>query len=175
MLDFTIVLYKSNWLQPISNMLKFTSYFLYSGYISCSYSTNCMVVGWPAKNSSLCHESGIKCDKHGLPSFSSHTTIRYEDAFDLDHSPLLFIWFFISYVCSLIVGTGTGEITLWEIGLRERLVSKPFKLRDIASCSSQFQVLIIHCDFWKSSCLLMKMAPNILNFCCCGSLDIWFI
>ncbi|XP_039136163.1 LOW QUALITY PROTEIN: protein TPR1-like [Dioscorea cayenensis subsp. rotundata] len=43
----------------------------------------------------------------------------------------------------LLVGTGTGEITLWEIGLRERLVSKPFKLRDIASCSSQFQAAMV--------------------------------
>ncbi|KAJ0978459.1 hypothetical protein J5N97_013933 [Dioscorea zingiberensis] len=43
----------------------------------------------------------------------------------------------------LLVGTATGEITLWEIGLRERLVVKPFKLRDIAACSSQFQAAMV--------------------------------
>ncbi|KAJ0979764.1 hypothetical protein J5N97_015238 [Dioscorea zingiberensis] len=43
----------------------------------------------------------------------------------------------------LLVGTGNGEITLWEIGLRERLVSKPFKTWEIASCSAQFQASIV--------------------------------
>ncbi|CAM0880713.1 unnamed protein product [Alopecurus aequalis] len=39
----------------------------------------------------------------------------------------------------LLVGSANGEITLWEIGLRERLVSKPFKIWDMQACSAQFQ------------------------------------
>jgi len=31
-------------------------------------------------------------------------------------------------------------VSLWEAGLRERLISKPFKIKDIAACSVFFQV-----------------------------------
>jgi len=40
------------------------------------------------------------------------------------------------------VGSANGEFTLYEIGLREMLLSKPFKIRDINACSAQFQVFI---------------------------------
>lgn len=43
----------------------------------------------------------------------------------------------------LLVGSCNGEITLWEIGQRERLVTKPFKIWDITACSSQFQAVIV--------------------------------
>lgn len=39
----------------------------------------------------------------------------------------------------LLVGSASGDITLWEVGLREKLVSRPFKIRDISTCSLQFQ------------------------------------
>ncbi|KAF8394610.1 hypothetical protein HHK36_020824 [Tetracentron sinense] len=39
----------------------------------------------------------------------------------------------------LLVGSANGEIALWEIGLRERLVSKPFKIWDRPACSLMFQ------------------------------------
>uniref|UniRef100_A0A0D9UZ66 CTLH domain-containing protein n=1 Tax=Leersia perrieri TaxID=77586 RepID=A0A0D9UZ66_9ORYZ len=39
----------------------------------------------------------------------------------------------------LLVGSTNGEITLWEVGMRERLFSKPFKVWDMQACSSQFQ------------------------------------
>ncbi|KAF9622713.1 hypothetical protein IFM89_032893 [Coptis chinensis] len=39
----------------------------------------------------------------------------------------------------LLVGSVNGEITLWEIGLRERLVSKPFKVWDMSACSLPLQ------------------------------------
>ncbi|KAK9292226.1 hypothetical protein L1049_020189 [Liquidambar formosana] len=42
----------------------------------------------------------------------------------------------------LLVGCGNGEITLWEIRLREKLVSKPFKIWDMATCSLAFQAAI---------------------------------
>jgi hypothetical protein len=31
-------------------------------------------------------------------------------------------------------------MSLWEAGLRERLISKPFKIKDISACSVFFQV-----------------------------------
>ncbi|XP_010259449.1 PREDICTED: protein TPR1 isoform X3 [Nelumbo nucifera] len=43
----------------------------------------------------------------------------------------------------LLVGSGNGEITLWEIGIRERLVSKPFKIWEMANCSLPFQAAIV--------------------------------
>lgn len=42
----------------------------------------------------------------------------------------------------LLVGSTSAEITLWEVGLREKLVSKPFKIWDMAACSLQFQAAV---------------------------------
>ncbi|KAL6188536.1 hypothetical protein ACLB2K_039928 [Fragaria x ananassa] len=39
----------------------------------------------------------------------------------------------------LAVGCNNGEVTLWEVGLRERLVSKPFKVWEMTACSVPFQ------------------------------------
>ncbi|CAH9087442.1 unnamed protein product [Cuscuta europaea] len=39
----------------------------------------------------------------------------------------------------LLVGSNIGEITLWEAGVREKLVSKPFKIWDVQSCTVAFQ------------------------------------
>ncbi|KAL2941130.1 Topless-related protein 3 [Bienertia sinuspersici] len=44
-----------------------------------------------------------------------------------------------SHPTLLLVGSSTAEITLWEVGSREKLVYKPFKTWDMASCSLQFQ------------------------------------
>ncbi|KAH0994419.1 hypothetical protein GBA52_018283 [Prunus armeniaca] len=43
----------------------------------------------------------------------------------------------------LLVGSNNGDITLWELLLRERLVSKPFKIWDMTTCSLQFQATIV--------------------------------
>ncbi|XVE65573.1 hypothetical protein DITRI_Ditri08aG0010600 [Diplodiscus trichospermus] len=43
----------------------------------------------------------------------------------------------------LTVGCSNGEISLWEVGMRERLVSIPFKIRDMATCSVPFQASIV--------------------------------
>lgn len=42
----------------------------------------------------------------------------------------------------LLVGSNNAEITLWELVLHERLVSKPFKIWDMAACSSAFQASV---------------------------------
>ncbi|XP_009785868.1 topless-related protein 3-like [Nicotiana sylvestris] len=39
----------------------------------------------------------------------------------------------------LLVGSNSGEIILWEVGMREKLVSKAFKIWDIQACTLTFQ------------------------------------
>jgi WD40 repeat protein len=48
-----------------------------------------------------------------------------------------------SHQTLLLVGSNNGEISLWELGLRERLVSKPFKIWDISACSLPFQAAMV--------------------------------
>ncbi|KAK7258960.1 hypothetical protein RIF29_24553 [Crotalaria pallida] len=48
-----------------------------------------------------------------------------------------------SHQTLLLVGSNNGEIALWELGLRDRLVSKPFKIWDKTNFSLlQFQVAV---------------------------------
>ncbi|KAG9459547.1 hypothetical protein H6P81_004055 [Aristolochia fimbriata] len=48
-----------------------------------------------------------------------------------------------SHQTLLLVGSANGEIALWEIALRERLTSKPFKVWDMAACSLPFQAAFV--------------------------------
>ncbi|ONK67561.1 uncharacterized protein A4U43_C05F1320 [Asparagus officinalis] len=70
-----------------------------------------------------------------LPRFVACTLNQGSNVTTMDFHP--------SHHTLLLVGSGNGEIALWEIGLRERLISKPFKIRDISACSSQFQAAIV--------------------------------
>ncbi|KAJ1407691.1 WD40/YVTN repeat-like-containing domain superfamily [Sesbania bispinosa] len=45
-----------------------------------------------------------------------------------------------SYHSLLAVGCANGELSLWEAGLRERLISNPFKIWNISACSALFQI-----------------------------------
>lgn len=40
----------------------------------------------------------------------------------------------------IVVGTNVGDISIWEVGSRERLALKTFKVWDITTCSMPFQV-----------------------------------
>ncbi|KAK6117020.1 hypothetical protein DH2020_049264 [Rehmannia glutinosa] len=40
----------------------------------------------------------------------------------------------------LLVGTNVGDISIWEVGSRERLALKAFKVWDISACSMPFQI-----------------------------------
>ncbi|KAJ8773998.1 hypothetical protein K2173_009429 [Erythroxylum novogranatense] len=42
----------------------------------------------------------------------------------------------------LIVGTNVGDIGLWEVGSRERLVARNFKVWDLSACSMPFQAAL---------------------------------
>lgn len=52
-------------------------------------------------------------------------------------------YYILIYASFSIVGCSNGEISLWEVGMRERLVSQPFKIWDMAACSVSFQVDIV--------------------------------
>ncbi|GMP60392.1 hypothetical protein CsSME_00023279 [Camellia sinensis var. sinensis] len=43
----------------------------------------------------------------------------------------------------LLVGSASGEITLWEVAMKEKLLSKPFKIWDMTNCSLPFQASIV--------------------------------
>ncbi|KAK6158334.1 hypothetical protein DH2020_005648 [Rehmannia glutinosa] len=40
----------------------------------------------------------------------------------------------------LLVGTNVGDISIWEVGSRERLALKTFKVWDLSACSMPFQI-----------------------------------
>ncbi|KAK4836419.1 hypothetical protein QYF36_022757 [Acer negundo] len=44
----------------------------------------------------------------------------------------------------LLVGTNVGEISLWEVGSRERMAHKPFKVWDISTASMQLQTALLN-------------------------------
>lgn len=44
----------------------------------------------------------------------------------------------------LLVGTNVGDISLWEVGSRERLAHKPFKVWDISTCSMPLQTALLN-------------------------------
>ncbi|XP_057454641.1 protein TOPLESS-like isoform X2 [Lotus japonicus] len=43
----------------------------------------------------------------------------------------------------LLVGTNVGDIALWEVGSRERLVLRNFKVWDLSACSMSFQAALV--------------------------------
>ncbi|KAI3505449.1 hypothetical protein L1887_27579 [Cichorium endivia] len=43
----------------------------------------------------------------------------------------------------LLVGTNDGEISIWEVGSRERMIHKPFKVWDLSACSMPFQTTLV--------------------------------
>nr|XP_043627620.1 protein TOPLESS-RELATED PROTEIN 2-like isoform X2 [Erigeron canadensis] len=43
----------------------------------------------------------------------------------------------------LLAGTNVGEISIWEVGSREKLVHKPFKVWDISALSMPFQTTLV--------------------------------
>ncbi|XP_042491960.1 protein TOPLESS-RELATED PROTEIN 2-like isoform X2 [Macadamia integrifolia] len=43
----------------------------------------------------------------------------------------------------LLVGTNVGEIAIWEVGSRERLAHKPFKVWDVSACSMPLQTALM--------------------------------
>lgn len=59
----------------------------------------------------------------------------------------------ITFVC-LIVGTNVGDIGIWEVGSRERIAHKTFKVWNIGSCTLPLQVT---CRKLNASLLLIRL------------------
>ncbi|XP_028105469.1 protein TOPLESS-RELATED PROTEIN 2-like isoform X3 [Camellia sinensis] len=43
----------------------------------------------------------------------------------------------------LLVGTNVGDISIWEVGSRERLAHKPFKVWDLSACTMPLQTALV--------------------------------
>nr|XP_016470779.1 PREDICTED: protein TPR2-like isoform X1 [Nicotiana tabacum] len=79
----------------------------------------------------------------------------------------------------LLVGTNVGDISIWEVGSRERLVHKTFKVWDISACSMPFQTALVkdttisvnRCVWGPDGSILGKVDFNwfifsfVINFC----------
>jgi hypothetical protein len=60
------------------------------------------------------------------------------------------------------VGTNVAEIGLWELGSRERLVLRNFKVWDLSACSMPFQVFfLIFCLYMM---FLIKICDEYVDF-----------
>ncbi|KAL1545997.1 Topless-related protein 3 [Salvia divinorum] len=81
----------------------------------------------------------------------TYPTVRQQASWSLDDLPRTVAFtlhqgsgvtsmdFHPSHQTLLLVGCNSGEITLWEAGIREKLCSKPFKIWDMQTCTLTFQ------------------------------------
>ncbi|XP_009616373.1 topless-related protein 3-like isoform X2 [Nicotiana tomentosiformis] len=81
----------------------------------------------------------------------TYPTVRQQASWSLDDLPRTVAFtlqqgssvtsmdFHPSHHTLLLVGSSNGEITLWEVAMREKLVSKAFKIWDIQACTLTFQ------------------------------------
>ncbi|KAL0010728.1 hypothetical protein SO802_005836 [Lithocarpus litseifolius] len=71
---------------------------------------------------------------HHLPTALVMTLDQGSTVNTMDFHPLQHFW--------LLAGTNTGDITIWEVGKRQRLVSRNFKVWDIKACSTTLQTVL---------------------------------
>lgn len=68
---------------------------------------------------------------------------------------VFFLFFFYKNCVILIyfvVGTNVGDVDIWEVGSKERIAHKTFKVWDMGSCSMPLQVLSplgLKVDIWS--------------------------
>ena len=48
------------------------------------------------------------------------------------------------YPWPAVVGTNVGDIGLWDVGTKDRLVVKNFKVWELGKCSMALQVCFLH-------------------------------
>lgn len=61
------------------------------------------------------------------------------------HALVIFLCIILLLAMLIIsVGTNVGDTALWEVGSRERLALKNFKVWDLSACSMQLQVLTFY-------------------------------
>jgi hypothetical protein len=49
----------------------------------------------------------------------------------------------ISYSVSVLVGTNIGDIGLWDVGTKEKLAVRNFKVWELGKCSMALQVCLL--------------------------------
>jgi len=53
---------------------------------------------------------------------------------------MFYQWPYGYFQIGTAVGTNVGDVALWEVGSRERLVLRNFKVWDLSTCSMPLQV-----------------------------------
>ncbi|KAJ3683671.1 hypothetical protein LUZ60_013898 [Juncus effusus] len=86
-------------------------------------------VTYPQVNNSPIPQVNLSLDD--LPRFVACALAQGSNVTSMDFHP--------SHQTLLLVGSGNGDVSLWEIGIRERLATKSFKVWEMNSCSPQFQ------------------------------------
>jgi hypothetical protein len=65
-----------------------------------------------------------------------------------------------------VVGTNVGEIAIWDVGTKERLAHKVFKVWEIGSCSLPMQVChLFHAVIQSHGLLIVKYCYLRENIC----------
>lgn len=85
--------------------------------------------------SSVMHTPNV-CSQDDLPKVIVRTLNQGSNVMSMDFHP--------QQQTILLVGTNVGDIGLWEIGSRERLVHKPFKVWDISAASMPLQTALVN-------------------------------
>lgn len=146
----------------------FTLFWIYLSFIAAKSSCECSTSvisrdcskpyfqcsGWISEICSLEFQPRIMSYEHGFSSYPTDTTSRlsYWRRY-IFVSSLRFLFYFFWEKCELYilwmyksVGTNVGDIGLWEVGSRERLMQKNFKVWDLSKCSMTLQVCHIFLD-----------------------------
>ncbi|GMY06426.1 protein TOPLESS-RELATED PROTEIN 2-like isoform X1 [Fagus crenata] len=76
------------------------------------------------------------CSQDDLPKVIVRTLNQGSNVMSMDFHP--------QQQSILLVGTNVGDIGLWEVGSRERLVHKPFKVWDISAASMPLQTALLN-------------------------------
>ncbi|KAK9993970.1 hypothetical protein SO802_023673 [Lithocarpus litseifolius] len=85
--------------------------------------------------SSVMHTPNV-CSQDDLPKVIVRTLNQGSNVMSMDFHP--------QQQTILLVGTNVGDIGLWEIGSRERLVHKSFKVWDISTASMPLQTALVN-------------------------------
>ncbi|KAM4076899.1 hypothetical protein ACJW30_12G099300 [Castanea mollissima] len=85
--------------------------------------------------SSVMHTPNV-CSQDDLPKVIVRTLNQGSNVMSMDFHP--------QQQTILLVGTNVGDIGLWEIGSRERLVHKAFKVWDISAASMPLQTALVN-------------------------------
>ncbi|MFS7913729.1 putative transcription factor WD40-like family [Helianthus anomalus] len=95
----------------------------------------------------LCHTQAFNAPDD-LPKTVARTLNHGSSPLSMDFHPV--------QQTLLLVGTNVGDIGLWEVGSREKLVLKNFKVWNLSACSMPFQAalvkdpaILVNCVIWS--------------------------